>query len=290
MGTGIIRRSDLINFFNASRFTLRHYAKGFHPVSRIALKPMSVNRMFFPLKNPNGEANYIADSFRKYVLVPGKMYFVPAFLPACFHLDDELYFLSVQANLEIFPGVELFSACPRMLELSAPPEFKPLMDLFDSDDPRFLYQNAVRAGSYACSMLLRLMDCYDPEDFRKPLSLHKYAALTDFLDRNGSALTSVSDLSSVLKTTRENFTRRFIAETGITPKQLIDRFVIGRCLNLIQQGNSFKEIAEKLHFRDVFAFSRYFRRIMGESPRDWRTHWNGGKPLAFPKDFPFPRE
>ncbi|MBP5181819.1 MAG: helix-turn-helix transcriptional regulator [Lentisphaeria bacterium] len=290
MGTGIIRRSDLINFFNATRFTLRHYAKGFHPVSRIAFTAMSVNRMFFPLKNPGGEANYIADPSRKYVLVPGKMYFVPAFLPACFHLDCDLYFLSVQANLEIFPGVELFSACPRMLELSSPPEFEPLMKIFDSDDPRSLYQNAVRVGSLACSMLVRMMDHYDPEDFQKPISLYKYAALTDYLDRHGTALTSVSDLSSVLKTTRENFTRRFIAETGITPKQLIDRFVIGRCLNLIQQGNSFKEIAEKLHFRDVFAFSRYFRRIMGESPRDWRTHWNGGKVPAFPGDLPLSRE
>jgi AraC-like DNA-binding protein len=54
---------------------------------------------------------------------------------------------------------------------------------------------------------------------------------------------------------------------------LIDRFVIRRCLSLIQQGASFKEIALRMGFRDVFAFSRYFKRNIGISPGKWRTRW-----------------
>ncbi|MBE6371896.1 MAG: helix-turn-helix transcriptional regulator [Lentisphaerae bacterium] len=271
-------RSNLISIFNGSHFTLRHYARGYYPTHPAGLSSMPVNRMFFPLKNPNGPENSISDSFRKYELIPGKMYFVPAFLPACFKLDTRLYFLSIQATLEIFPGVELFSGCPHMLELPAPPEFGPLMEIFEVQEPNVQYQNAVRAGGLVHAMLGRMVTYYQPEDFWKPLALRKYADLTDFLNANGNALTSVSDLAAQKKLSRENFTRHFTADTGITPKQLIDRFVTGRCLTLIEQGYSFKEIARRMRFRDEFAFSRYFKRNMGSSPRDWRNRWTGNRP------------
>ena len=272
----ISNRLDLISVFNASRFMLRHYAKGYYPVSQSLMKPMSVNRMFFPLENPNGSENFISDSFRRYTLCPGKMYFVPAFLPARFQLDNQLFFLSIQTNLEIFPGVELFSGCPRMLEIPAPREYTTLLELFDSHSSDQLYQNAVKAGSLVLSIIVQLLDYYAPEDFWKPLALRKYADLTEYLNRYGTALTSVADLAREKRFSRENFTRHFTADTGITPKQLIDRFVIGRCLALIGQGYSFKEISYLMKFRDEFAFSRYFKRNMGESPRDWRSRSIGG--------------
>ena len=285
MSAAIVVRQDLMNIFNASHFVLRHYARGYYPVVQTGMSALPVNRMFFPLNNPNGRNNLIEDSFRQYPLVPGKMYFVPAFLPARFQLDYELYFLSIQTSLEIFPGVELFSSCPHMLEIPTPAEFDSLMEIFDSFDPQMRYQNAIRAGISAYSMLGRMLNYYEPLDFWKPLALRKYVVLTDFLNRNGTALTSVSDLAAEVKMSRENFTRHFAADTGITPKQLIDRFVIGRCLNLVQQGCPFKEISVRMKFRDVFAFSRYFKRNMGEAPSIWRNRWNHGQSPDFPIRF-----
>lgn len=270
MRNGVRIRSDLISIFNSAHFILRHYAKGYNPVSLSSFQYLSVNRMFFPLINSNGKDNFIADSFGRNELIPGKMYFVPAFLPAQFRLDSQLYFLSIQTNLEIFPGVELFSACPQMLVLPVPPEFDLLMKIFDSEDPKKQYRNAIKAGSLVYSMLGRMLDHYKPEDFWKPLALRKYVNLTDYLKRNGSARTSVSDLAEEMKMTRENFTRHFTLDTGFSPKQLIDRFVIEHCMNLIQQGCTFKEIAVRMNFRDVFAFSRYFKRNMKVSPCEWR--------------------
>ena len=277
-GYNMQSRKDLMDVFNRAHFVLRHYTRGYYPTAPAGLTFMPVNRMFFPLKNPNGPANFIEDSFRRYPLIPGNMYFVPAFLPARFQLDDRLFFLSIQTNLEIFPGVELFSGCPRMLEIPVKKERAELLRHFDSERSD-LYPNALKAGFRVFSLLTDMMDHYDPEDFWKPLALRKYANLTDYLNRDGSALTSVSDLAAEKKLSRENFTRHFIADTGITPKQLIDRFVTGRCLNLIEQGCSFKEIALRMKFRDEFAFSRYFKRNMGSSPRDWRNRWTGSHPL-----------
>ena len=276
-GCNILSRKDLMDVFNRARFVLRHYARGYYPIVHPELTHMPVNRMFFPLKNPAGPANFVEDPFRRYPLIPGKMYFIPAFLPARFHLDNRLFFLSIQTNLEIFPGVELFSGCPRMLEIPIEKERAELLRYFDSDRSE-LYFNALNAGFYIFSLLTAMKDHYDPEDFWKPLALRKYADLTDYLNCKGNALTSVADLAAEKKLSRENFTRHFIADTGITPKQLIDRFVTGRCLNLIEQGYSFKEIAREMKFRDEFAFSRYFKRNMGSSPRDWRNRWTGSHP------------
>ncbi|MBO4646772.1 MAG: helix-turn-helix transcriptional regulator [Lentisphaeria bacterium] len=270
MEGGIRGRGDLISIFNSAHFMLRHYAKGYYPFSCPAPKHMSVNRMFFPLKNPNGAENYFSDSFRRYPLKPGKMYFIPAFLPAGVQLDRQLFFLSVQASLEIFPGVDLFSDCPRMLELPAPPEFASLLEIFDSADPQTQYLDAIRAGSLAYSMLLRMLDRYDPQDFWKPLALKRYVKLVDYLQENGNAQTSVQELAELEHESRESFTRKFTVCTGITPKQLIDRFVTSRCLSLMNQGFRFKTISEILRFRDEFSFSRYFKRNMGESPRNWQ--------------------
>lgn len=273
-------RENLISAFNASHFILRHYAKGYYPVARKVPVAMPVNRMFFPLKNPHGEENFIEDGSRRYPLIPGRMYFVPAFFPACFHLDDQLFFLSIQTNLEIFPCVELFSGCPRMLEIpSMEKERNELIRYFDSEKTS-PYFNSLKSGLKIFSLLTSLLDYYAPEDFRKPLSLRKYVVLTDYLKRNGSAVTSVSDLAREQNESRESFTRHFTAETGITPKQLIDRFVIGRCLSLIEEGLFFKEIAARMKFRDEFAFSRYFSRNMGESPRSWRRRRMDTAPSA----------
>jgi len=272
MGTRLQRRGDLISIFNTARFMLRQYSRGYFPVYKPLPMHLPVNRMFFPLNNPSGPANFIEDSVRRYPLIPGRMYFVPAFLPARFQLDERLFFLSVQAVLEIFPGVELFSGCPRALELPAPPEFDLLMEIFDSADPQTQYQDAVRAGNLACSMLLRMLDHYDPQDFWKPLALKRYARLLDHLQKEGNAQTSVQELAELEHESRESFTRKFTVCTGITPKQLIDRFVTSRCLALLNQGLRFKEVAAILQFRDEYSFSRYFKRNMGESPRSWQKH------------------
>ena len=106
------------------------------------------------------------------------------------------------------------------------------------------------------------------------MALFQYIDLINYLSANGNAQTSVSDLAALKKLSRENFTRHLTADTGITPKQLIDRFVINRCLILIGRGHSFTEIARIMKFPDEFAFSRYFKRNIGESPRAWKQSGN----------------
>lgn len=264
----ITNRGDIIGAFNGARFLMRHYAKGIWPTARPDMNTMAVNRIFIPLENPHGAENFIAEKGAVHELRPGSLYFVPAFLPTRFHLDDRLLFLSLQTNVEIFPGVELFSGCSRMAVIPLPEEARGLLELVDSP-PEKLFLDALRAGSLLFRLQIALLGQYGEEDFRAPLTLRRYASLTDFLTEKGNARTSVEELARFRGESREHFTRHFAACTGITPKQFIDRFVISKCLDLLDSGLSVKETAAVMNFSSEFAFSRYFKRNMGESPRAW---------------------
>lgn len=266
----LITRNDLLHAGNLARFYLRHYAKGIFPVLRCdpARLSMPVNRLFIPLRNPNGEANFIRDRHRRYALKTNTLYFIPAFLDAEFRLDRELYFLSIQDNLEVFPGVELFSGCTRMLELPDPPELPELLRLFDTP-PEERELAALKFGSLVFAMQTALIDRFPAEEFQRPLALREYRKLTNYLDDHGNARCRVSELAALLNESREGFTRRFHRQTGITPKQLIDRFLVRKAFDLLASGCSVKETAFRLEFSNEFVFSRFFRRQMGESPKRW---------------------
>lgn len=264
----ITNRGDIIGAFNGARFLMRHYARGFWPTANPEMSSMAVNRIFIPLENPSGPGNYIVEKGISHELRPGFLYFVPAFLPTRFHLDDRLFFLSLQTNVEIFPGAELFSGCPRMAVIPLPEEARGLLELFDSP-PEEPFLNALRAGSLLFRLQIALLERYKEEDFRAPLTLRRYASLTEFLTEKGNARTSAEELARFRGESREHFTRHFTSCTGITPKQFIDRFVISKCLDLLDGGLSVKETAAAMKFSSEFAFSRYFKRNMGESPRAW---------------------
>lgn len=261
-------RNDLMAIFNNARFWLRHYVHGYYAVNNSAMVSMPVNRLFFPLKNPNGGRNTIADSSDTHVLAFGRMYFIPAFLPVRFSLDSQLYFLSIHTNLDIFPNVELFSGCHRMLDIPSPPETSELMEVFDEPQDTSFF-DALRIGSMVLSIMCRLLDFYSPKEFAVPLALKRFSSISNFLNQNATARTSVNELADIHGVSRENFTRKFTRVTGLTPKKIIDHFVARRCIDLIDAGGSFKEIAHQLKFSNEFAFSRYFKRVTGESPKNW---------------------
>ena len=240
-------RTDLIRIFNNAKFSLRHYARGNLSVAPGKKTSMPVNRI---------------------ILEAGKLYYIPAFLPVEFYLDESLYFLSIHNNFEIFPGVELFSGCPRMTVTDAPPQITILLQIMDTEEEK-KFLMSLRAGSLILSLQSFLLSFYSPEDFHTPLALQNYAPLLEYLEQNGSGRTTVKDLAEFRNESRENFTRHFTGTTKMTPKQLIDNVVMGKALELLKSGHSVKETADILEFSNEFVFSRAFKRHTGSSPLIW---------------------
>ncbi len=262
-------RTDLFHFANTVRFTLRHYAQGCYPVAPHAMTPMPLNRMFFVLRNPNGDTNFIRDSHQTCYLKEKNLYFIPFNHPTEFRLDRTLFFLSVQFNLELYSGIDLFSGCDRMLEWNRPEVLPELLELFHSDSEDLVF-SALKAKERILHCALELTGRYPNENFTGLSAWKRYFPLIDFLHARGNAETRVSDLAELMTESREVFSRHFTKETGSTPKQFLDRFLLNRSLDLLASGKPIKEIAFELGFSSEFVFSRFFKRHTGTAPSDWK--------------------
>jgi AraC family transcriptional activator of pobA len=80
----------------------------------------------------------------------------------------------------------------------------------------------------------------------------------------------VSEAAKRLGFSRGHLNLSFKKETGISVKQFIDkeRFIKAR-KHLLYSDMNLSEIAEELEFSDPFAFSKFFKRMSGKSPRDF---------------------
>lgn len=185
-------------------------------------------------------------------------------------LDEELEFLSIHTTFEIIPGLEIFAHCREMLEIDAPPEINRLLELHASGDDDTCFVS-VEFGALVFSLQARLINYYPAEKFQKISLLKKYNAVTDYLFRNGNARTTVSELAEINGESRESFSRNFASATGLTPKKLIDNYVLARSFELIASGLNITETSEKMQFTNAFTFSRFFKRMTGDSPRKWKS-------------------
>ena len=72
----------------------------------------------------------------------------------------------------------------------------------------------------------------------------------------------------------ETFRKEFARETGQPPARFRLHRLIGQARLLITERNlSNKQIAETLGFYDEFHFSRHFRQVTGQSPREFRQQF-----------------
>lgn len=273
MKTVFFERHDMYPLASNAQFYLRHFVRGnwtipdmsprYHPILR-----MPVNRMFFPLRNPNRENNYIVDSKRKYMMEERHLYFIPAEYPVNIQVDSELYFLSLHFNLELYPGVDLFAYCRDMLDIPEPSCLEPLLELIDST-PEELPFSALKVKGLTEAYVADFGKYYPKDDFQELLMLGNYVPLLGYLKKEGDARTRVSDLSAQFGESREAFTRKFTAKTKLTPKALIDRILLGKAIELLRGNHSVKETASELRFSSEFVFSSFFKRCTGSSPFYW---------------------
>lgn len=87
------------------------------------------------------------------------------------------------------------------------------------------------------------------------------------LSRQGKAVT-VNELAKELSYTRSHLSKKFKEITGENLKAYIDQLRIQKAEELLRyREQTISEIAADLGFSDIFAFSKFFKRHTGVSPR-----------------------
>lgn len=266
----LYQRRDLFLMANSLQLRIRHYARGYFQIAQEEPRAWLQNRLFFVLDNPDGDSNHVMADSAAVTFEAGTLYFIPAGYPVKMHLNGRMFFLSVQFNLEFFPGLDLFSGCTGIRIWKSPEMLPRLLEIFDSPMESSPLA-AMELNRLVYDAALCLSARYPAEAFREVLRFQRYFPLIRHLEQHGNAATRVADLAALMSEGRENFTRRFHLETGYTPKEFLQRVLTDKAMNLLLTGIPVKEASVRLGFSDEFAFSRFFKRQMGISPSVWKN-------------------
>ncbi|WP_051620632.1 helix-turn-helix transcriptional regulator [Paenibacillus sp. UNC451MF] len=123
-------------------------------------------------------------------------------------------------------------------------------------------------------MLESLFMFINSEDFCKtedePTQLVR--TVTDMVrERNGRPI-SIDEIAHQLSYTRSHVSKLFKQLTGENLKSFIDRVRLEKAKEMLRYSEfNISYITEELGFKDIFTFSRFFKRTTGMNPRQYRA-------------------
>ncbi len=227
----------------------------------------------------DGECSF-QDEAETIPLIPGQCVLVPAFREILHNQTESMLHFSVHFNLEVYPGIDLFlrqKQCYHMVNPIWTAEVRQMVALRDP----IQWVAALHSLIWeALSALLRKSEM-TTETLLGGYS--RYEPLFAFLLDHCSAGVDVAQMARIMRMNKETFIKKFIHDTGIPPKRFFSRLLVKRAERiLIGTELTIREAADQLNFCNEFYFSRFFRRHLGCSPREYRKLYRRmtGDPLA----------
>lgn len=133
----------------------------------------------------------------------------------------------------------------------------------------YTMQNLVAAGAACREVLARLAGRRDLDSAR--LARERVAATIDWMKANLARAARLEELASLAGMSASHYSAVFRAQHGFPPGDFFLRLRIQRaCQLLATTAAPIRAVAAETGFSDPFYFTRYFRRVMGCSPREYR--------------------
>ena len=259
--------SFAIQTANRLNLEVQHFAKGTWPVAGREYHTLPVNRFFIVINNPGQEACRVEDAAESFVLKPGNAYFAPLHHPCKFLLDRELEFISIHFTLELYEGVDIFSGYGHLCEIADASLLRRAQEAFECPSE---FASALQLRSLITEFTARLVNMPFTE-LEHVTRFAPYKKELDYLQKVPPARVTVEELAALHGVSRENFSRSFTRQTGITPKNFLTRMILSRiCRQLTAEKKNIREIAFAAGFNNEFYFSKFFRKHMGCSPKEYR--------------------
>lgn len=116
-----------------------------------------------------------------------------------------------------------------------------------------------------CSMQPR------PAYYSDGLAPAKLRQVTDYMSEHLHRDLKLSEMAAIAQISLYHFLRLFKQSTTLTPHQYILQRRLEKAKSLLQQRElSIAEIAIRVGFSDQSHFTRYFKRVFGVTPHQWR--------------------
>jgi len=164
-------------------------------------------------------------------------------------------------GLEGTPGPAVVFPCPESQGIR-----DALLALLSQDEP--IRRRSVIAAEHLLAALADLQ--YHPEGERR-MEPELVRTVREYLDVQGGGPVSVADLAGHTGYSRSRLSELFHDQAGVTIKQYIDEHRAEAAEALLRYSDyNFSRIADTMGFPDLFTFSRFFKRMRGKSPREFR--------------------
>ena len=260
-------KKDIYRLADSLNMRFSHFARGTYPCC--SRTRFTVNRLILVLENPNGEENCMADDSEHHVMVPGNFYLAPAFHSTIFHFDEGVRFFSIHFNLELFPGVDLFSRQNRILHGSAENVMERTESAFSN---RSGLAGALELKTLIYDLVSGCLKQMDPGSLELVSRFAPYQKLIDYISGHCTALLTVEDLAQSCHISRWYFSRRIREISGMPPQELIINIKMRFAAQMLQASNkNIKEIAVECGYNNISYFCKAFRTVYGYSPAAFRN-------------------
>lgn len=204
----------------------------------------------------------------KVVLKPGYMYFIPVnstYNYSCNNYMKQLYF---HLRLELSLGQDIFDQLGSCASIPVDKELVCNLlhnlessNLWDVLHIKFLL-------SEICSRFIPLIPAGLDTHINNAL---KYREVFRFVKESCSPELTIDEISKHVNLSPAYLAKAFKNDIGITLKSYVDKLILQYSKEkLLLSEMNIKEIAYHLKFCDEFYFSKFFKKHMGVSPREYR--------------------
>jgi AraC-like DNA-binding protein len=143
-----------------------------------------------------------------------------------------------------------------------------LQDELHETPPGFRFM----ASTHLMSLIGFLSRCYSQAQHPEVKPLMRFGEVLSYVEENCAGQLTIRELARRAHMSERSLTRMFHRITGLAPMEHVIRVRIARARELLLRGDMrITEAAYECGFNDSNYFSRQFKKVVGMTPRSYRT-------------------
>jgi AraC-like DNA-binding protein len=222
------------------------------------------------VRSGSGVVTYDAGSIH---LKPGKLIVIPAYKAARYFCAKKMDLYWIHFRAQLFGCLEIFNllnwdlSIPVQKEKDQPSCFGQFFAAIKSES----LEDHLNADALLRQVLALFASREENYQEKRLQELQRFMPAIAFIEQNLHHPISLKDLTKVVPLQYAYFCDLFSKTMGQSPIDFINKKRIERAQFLIsQQKRPLKEIASEVGFKDVYYFSRVFKKIIGIAPGHYR--------------------
>lgn len=125
-------------------------------------------------------------------------------------------------------------------------------------------------------LIAQLLENYTEKPSLAPVKISTQVQMAcNYMDENFSEQISLDDLGSISGLNKFTLLRSFTRQRGVTPYQYLESIRVGYAKKLLEQGVSPIESAGQSGFTDQSHFTKYFKNLIGLTPKQYQNIFTG---------------